>query len=82
MTPELLAGMERYSQIKAWLQTTVDQMHYNLAAGCDLAGLEQLAKALDRVALHGDRIAVSTARRVAHEERLRAQAEREAAARL
>lgn len=55
------AAQERYLGLRARLHSTVRRMHYNLARVTDLDGLDRLATALERVALHGDRISVSTA---------------------
>jgi hypothetical protein len=64
-----LVRRDRYGGLKARLERLTERMHPALADGCDLEGLEAVADALERVALHGDRIEVTSAQRVAAERR-------------
>jgi hypothetical protein len=70
---------DRYLGLKARLERVVERMHPVMGHAADLDGLEAIADALDRVALHGDRIEVTSAQRVAADRR-RAEVEQDVAA--
>lgn len=64
-----VAAQQIYEGHRTAALAVVEAMHHNHAIACDLDGLGQIVAAFRRVALHGDRVSISSAQRVAAEAR-------------
>jgi hypothetical protein len=64
LTHEQFALIDRYAAAQTRLTQLAERMHHNLAEQTDLDGLERLVAVLERVALSGDRVEVTTAQAI------------------
>lgn len=67
MSVDRMVGIERYEGVKVRLVALSDRMHFNMSANTDLDGLDRLVDAIEKVALRGDRVGVTTAQALHHE---------------